>query len=75
MNLSALVADCLHRHKLDGTTGIVAVSGGPDSVALAHLCMGLLQERKIDRLIFAHVNHQLRGDESDSDDDMETTPE
>jgi tRNA(Ile)-lysidine synthase len=68
MNLSAHVADCLHRHGLNSTPGIVAVSGGPDSVALAHLCAGLLQEGKIARLIFAHVNHQLRGEESDADE-------
>jgi tRNA(Ile)-lysidine synthase len=68
MDLSAHIAECLHRHGMDETTGVVAVSGGPDSVALAHLLVGLLQEGKIARLIFAHVNHQLRGDESDADE-------
>lgn len=62
------VGDCLKRHGLEHTTGIVAVSGGPDSVALAHLCLGLLREGRIARLLFAHVNHQLRGDESDADE-------
>ena len=62
------VAACLKRHGLEHTTGIVAVSGGPDSVALAHLCVGLLQDGAIARLLFAHVNHQLRGDESDGDE-------
>jgi tRNA(Ile)-lysidine synthase len=68
MNLSAFVADCLHRHGLEQTAGVVAVSGGPDSVALAHLFVGLLQDGKVPRLIIAHVNHQLRGDESDADE-------
>jgi tRNA(Ile)-lysidine synthase len=62
------VAACLERHGLEHTTGIVAVSGGPDSVALAHLCVSLLQDGKIARLLLAHVNHQLRGDESDADE-------
>ena len=68
MDLSALVAECLHRHGLEQTAGVVAVSGGPDSVALAHLLVGLLQDGKVPRLILAHVNHQLRGDESDADE-------
>ena len=68
MSLHAHVADCLRRHAPEQSTGIVAVSGGPDSVALAHLCVGLLRDGKITRLILAHVNHQLRGDESDADE-------
>jgi tRNA(Ile)-lysidine synthase len=53
---------------MDCTTGIVAVSGGPDSVALAHLCVGLFRDGTIGRLFFAHVNHQLRSTESDADE-------
>jgi tRNA(Ile)-lysidine synthase len=68
MDLAAHVETRLQRHCLAHTTGIVAVSGGPDSVALAHLLAGLLQAGKLERLILAHVNHQLRGDESDADE-------
>lgn len=68
MDLAAHVEACVARHSLVNTTGIVAVSGGPDSVALAHLLVGLLQAGKLERLILAHVNHQLRGDESDADE-------
>lgn len=47
-------------------TVLVAVSGGADSVALAR---GLHQLRKEGegRLILAHFNHRLRGEESDAD--------
>lgn len=68
MTLATELAECLRRYGLAQTAGVVAVSGGPDSVALAHLCLGLLREGSIRRLIFAHVNHQLRGDESDADE-------
>jgi tRNA(Ile)-lysidine synthase len=68
MNLSDYVADCLRRHGLENTTGVVAVSSGPDSVALAHVGLGLLREGKLPRLIFAHMNHLLRGAESDADE-------
>jgi tRNA(Ile)-lysidine synthase len=52
-------------HLLDAEDSIVvAVSGGPDSVALLHILF-LLAESKRWRLIVAHVNHQFRGEESD----------
>ncbi len=51
---------------------IVAVSGGPDSVALLRGLVTLAsshQKANPKNLVVAHVNHQLRG--SDSDDDAE----
>ena len=68
MNLSDHVVGCLRRHGLVDTAGVVAVSGGPDSVALARVCVELLREGKLPRLVLAHVNHLLRGDESDGDE-------
>ncbi|MFC1984581.1 tRNA lysidine(34) synthetase TilS [Chloroflexota bacterium] len=45
---------------------LVAVSGGPDSVCLLHILVGLQEELDI-RLHVAHLNHQLRGAESEAD--------
>jgi tRNA(Ile)-lysidine synthase len=45
---------------------IVAVSGGPDSVCLLHILYNLREELDI-KLHIAHLNHQLRGAESDAD--------
>ena len=47
---------------------VVAVSGGPDSVCLLHILWKLRQELDIE-LHIAHLNHQLRGAESDADAD------
>jgi tRNA(Ile)-lysidine synthase len=62
------VAEFFGRHGLHGTAGVVAISGGPDSVALAHALTRLLHDGVIPRLVLAHVNHLLRGDESDEDE-------
>jgi tRNA(Ile)-lysidine synthase len=45
---------------------VVAVSGGPDSVCLLHILAGLRKELDIE-LHIAHLNHQLRGNESAAD--------
>ena len=45
----------------------VAVSGGPDSTALLHLLDFLKDELEIE-LSACHINHQLRGEESDGDE-------
>ena len=45
---------------------LVAVSGGQDSVCLLQVLFKLQQELKA-KLHVAHVNHQLRGTESDAD--------
>ena len=50
----------------DGPVG-VAVSGGPDSVALLHALRDLLGARP---LAVLHVNHVLRGPDSDSDEEF-----
>jgi tRNA(Ile)-lysidine synthase len=45
---------------------LVAVSGGPDSVCLLHILVKLKEELGVG-LQVAHLNHQLRGAESDAD--------
>ena len=54
-------------HMLEAGEAVgVAVSGGPDSVALLHCLLGLRQRLGI-TLGVVHVNHQLRGGASEQD--------
>jgi len=50
-----------------GDRVIVACSGGPDSVALLHL-LNQIKEKYDLKLFVAHINHKLRGQESDEDE-------
>ena len=45
---------------------LVAVSGGPDSICLLHILVKLREELGL-KLHIAHLNHQLRGAESEAD--------
>ena len=45
---------------------LVAVSGGPDSIALVHIIFTLAVEFSL-RPAIAHLNHCLRGSDSDRD--------
>jgi len=51
-----------------GTRVVIAVSGGADSVALLHLLLELAPKGEFTVAGLAHVNHQLRGAESDRDE-------
>ena len=64
--LRLCVASVLRKHELQGKRLLVAVSGGPDSLALLHALWQLRDEHKL-RLYGAHLNHGLRGAESDAD--------
>lgn len=55
-----------HRMLQSGDLVVVAVSGGPDSVALCHLLHRLRHSHKVE-LVVAHVHHGLRGVEADQD--------
>lgn len=50
-----------------GDRVLVAVSGGPDSVALLYGLLSLKPEFDL-KIYVAHLNHKLRGDESDEDE-------
>jgi tRNA(Ile)-lysidine synthase len=49
-----------------GDRVLVAVSGGPDSVALCHILHQLHQTYRVE-LVAAHVHHGIRGSEADQD--------
>jgi tRNA(Ile)-lysidine synthase len=51
-----------------GDTVVVAVSGGADSVALLDILVSL-RDLSL-QLVVAHLNHMLRGDESDGDEEF-----
>jgi tRNA(Ile)-lysidine synthase len=67
-NLEQRVLEFISRHKLieAGQKILVAVSGGPDSVSLLDILLKLQTELNI-TLHIAHLNHQLRGEESEAD--------
>jgi tRNA(Ile)-lysidine synthase len=56
-----------HELAKEGDTVIAAVSGGPDSVCLLH-ALYLLSGRLGIKLHAIHINHMLRGCESDADE-------
>ena len=66
--LLSTVRTTIRRHLLftPGMKVIVAVSGGIDSMVLLELLQSLVEYRL--QLVVAHLNHQLRGDESEGDE-------
>ncbi len=68
MTLQDHVAGFFQRQEISARAGVIAVSGGPDSVALAHCCVSLWSEKRLAKVVLAHLNHQLRGADSDADE-------
>lgn len=68
MDLLERVRDDMARHRMTEPDSkvVVAVSGGPDSVTLLHILYLLKDELEIS-LHIAHLNHMLRGEESEED--------
>src|SRR5215472_2425988 len=65
--LTRRVRDFLRAGQAEREGLVVAVSGGPDSVALLRVLL-LARGATETPLIVAHLNHQLRGAESDTDE-------
>jgi tRNA(Ile)-lysidine synthase len=63
-----VVTNFIKKHQLlvPNTTVLVAVSGGPDSMALLHFFMSIQTEWNLS-VIALSVDHQLRGEESKED--------
>ena len=68
MGIDSELHSFIHRHKLlvPGDRVLVAVSGGPDSVALLYLLYDLREELEL-RLEVAHLQHGIRGTEAQED--------
>lgn len=68
-SLAIQLRDTAAQNKLwqSGSTLLVAVSGGVDSVALLHL-LHELEQRDSLKLVVAHINHQLRGEQANADE-------
>lgn len=60
------VSDALVEHDLAGRRILVALSGGPDSLTLLHALHSARNDCGL-TLYGAHLNHKLRGAESDAD--------
>ena len=68
MDLLRKVTESIKRHRWlsNGDAVLVAVSGGPDSVALLHLLCELRNELEL-RLEVAHLQHGIRGEAAHGD--------
>lgn len=66
-NVKKTIAE--HRLFENASRVTVALSGGADSVSLIHVLLELKEEVNIE-LCAAHLNHQLRGDEADRDENF-----
>lgn len=60
----------MRKHGLAGRGDrvVVALSGGPDSVALVHILRELERDGELSVAGAAHLNHQLRGADADADE-------
>src|SRR5215471_6171665 len=69
-DIARLVAGTITRHALAGADDrvAVAVSGGPDSVALVFLLREVAPGLGFTLAGLIHVNHQLRGADADADE-------
>ena len=69
VSLRETVINSVHSHSLSGRALSLAVSGGPDSMAMAHVLITNNHEVNAEIEIL-HFNHQIRGKEAKSDSDF-----
>lgn len=69
MSVTEKARDTIARHNMLQYSDrvVVGISGGADSVVLLHFLTGLREELGFD-IAAAHLNHRLRGEESDRDE-------
>jgi len=67
--MDILGAATRHRMFLPGETVLVAVSGGPDSVAMLHALLSRREDFGI-AIHLAHLNHGIRGESADMDEEF-----
>ncbi|MFH0938167.1 MAG: tRNA lysidine(34) synthetase TilS [Planctomycetota bacterium] len=73
MRLPLRVANAIRSRQLiaPGQRVLIALSGGPDSVALFHCLLELSKKRDLKFLLCAaHLNHGLRGKSADADEEF-----
>ena len=70
-NILEKIKDTIKRHNMieAGDGVVVGLSGGPDSVCLFHSLCSLKKELEIGDITAVHINHGLRGAESDGDEE------
>ena len=70
-NILEKIKDTIKRYNMiePGDGVVVGLSGGPDSVCLFHLLCSLRKELEIGDITAVHINHGLRGAESDGDEE------
>lgn len=67
-DLSLVVEDTIKKYNMlnHGDSIVVGLSGGPDSMCLLHVLMGLKEAWGL-KIYAAHLNHQFRGRDADED--------
>ncbi|MAX04397.1 MAG: tRNA lysidine(34) synthetase TilS [Dehalococcoidia bacterium] len=69
LDIKSIVNESISNVNLEGSRLLVAVSGGQDSLALLHVLYSLKKQLSIN-LVVAHLNHNLRGRESELDSEF-----
>ena len=70
--MQSIVLKTINEHSLiePNESVLVGVSGGPDSVCLLHVfySLSIIRSINVKKIFAVHVNHLLRGEESDADE-------